>query len=83
MITIDEALELAEKIYDLDEVIQKKFIGEFDGKDWSKWQDYTKRVNNFTRLDNPVYHDCNLNLFRAYQGLRNYALGYQEQEAAL
>ena len=83
MITFDEALELADKIYNLKEEIEKKFIGKFDGKDWSKWPDYVKRTHDFMRLDNPVYHDCNLNLFRAYQGLRNYALGYQAQEAAL
>ena len=30
MISFDEALEFAEKIYDLKEEIEKKFIGEFE-----------------------------------------------------
>lgn len=84
MISFDKALEFAEKIYDLKEEIEKKFIGEFEvGNDWSeKWSNRVKRTHNFMRLDNPVYHDCILNLFRAYEGLRNYALGYKAEEAA-
>ena len=78
MITIDEALELAKQINDLNFAISEKFtIGLEYG-----WETFNRDRDNFVRLENPVYRDCILNLVRAYDGLRNYALGFKAQEVA-
>ena len=67
--TIDETLEVAEKIDKLIEVLEMKF---FNGQTAKEAWD----------LNNPVRRDCLHNLYSASKGLRDYALGFKELQFA-
>ena len=69
--TIDEALEFAEKIYNLSNELEDKFF------DWDTYP-YKHTLDS----NNPVRRNCIFNLYRAYRGLRDYALGFKEMQFA-
>ena len=72
------SFSFADTIITLNFAISEKFtIGLEYG-----WETFNRDRDNFVRLENPVYRDCILNLVRAYDGLRNYALGFKAQEVA-
>ena len=71
MMTIDETLEFADKIYDLAYDFENNFF------DWD-----TYPFKNRDYRDCPVYRDCILHLVHASSELRNYALGFKDMQFA-
>ena len=69
--TIDETLDFADKIYNLMNELEEKF---FDRD--------TYPYKHTLDCTNPVRHDCIYNLYRAYKGLHEYALGFKEMQFA-
>ena len=65
--TIDETIEFSDRIYDLAMELENKF---FD------WDTYPFR--HFTDNNNPVRRDCINNLYKAFEALHDYALGFKE-----
>ena len=70
MMTIDETLEFADKIYDLSYALEDGFVD-------AQGRSHTYLLDR----DHPV-HDCVSNLLRAYSVLRDYALGFKEMQFA-
>ncbi len=68
MMTIDETLEFADKLYDLCNDFENEFF------DWETYPlEERKKI-----FDSPVYRDCISPISRGAFALRNYARGFKE-----